>query len=215
MPSAGLKPLIQCGGPVFFYLACMHAGHVLKHAFHYTPHEVLVHNLIVGIIQLLLRSIIRTYLSAKVYPLTMLKAAWAICAVAVWAWPLCLANLQTPGQLFLFQTFVVLFTANTMPAAPIFFRHFPVFKRFTYSSFLYALVRTLVYPITSFGLVYLLRYFGNWGLLLLFVPVLAGYGWAFLHFEKLEKAAEGYPQKKITGGLLSAQPGHTTHATSR
>ena len=81
------------------------------------PPEVLVHNLVVGVVQLLLQSIIRTYLSAKVYPLTMLKAVWAICAVAVWAWPLCLANLQTPGQLFLFQTFVVLFTANS-PLSP-------------------------------------------------------------------------------------------------
>ena len=207
--------LIQCGHPVFFYLAYIHAGHVLKHAFHYTPHEVLVHNLIVGIIQLLLRSILRTYLSAKVYPLTILKATWAICAVAVWAWPLWLAHLQTPGQLFLFQTFLVVFMVVTMPATPIFFRHFPVFKRFTYSSLLCALSDALVYLLTTFGLVYLLWYFGNWGLLLLLVPVLAGYGWALLHFEKLEKAAEGYPQKKTSWGLLSAQPGHNTHATSR
>ena len=207
--------LIKCGGPVFFYLIYMHAGHVLKHTFHYTPHDVLVHNLIVGIIQLLLWSVLRTYLSAKVYPLTILKAVWAVCAASVWAWPLWLANLQTPLQLFLFQTFLVVFRTSAMPAVPIFFKHFPVFKRFTYASFLHALARTLVYPITSLGLVYLLRYFGNWGLLLLLVPFLAGFGWALFHFEKLEKATEVYPQEKTAWGLLSAQPGQAPHVTSR
>ena len=82
---------------------------MLKHTFHYTPHDVLVHNLILAIIQLLLRAILRTYLSAKVYPLTILKAVWVVCAVSVWAWPLWWANLQTPLQLFLFQTFLVVF----------------------------------------------------------------------------------------------------------
>ena len=87
-----------------------------------------------------------------------------------------------------------------MPAVPILFRHFPVLKRFTYASLLYALSRALVYLITSLGLVYLLRYFGSWGLLLLLVPMLAGYGWALFHFEKLEKATEAYPQKKTAVG---------------
>lgn len=49
------------------------------------------------------------------------------------------------------------------------------------------------YAITSFRLVYLVSHFGYWGLLILMVPVLIGYGYGLNYFKKLEKAGGRYP----------------------
>jgi hypothetical protein len=53
-----------------------------------------------------------------------------------------------------------------------------------------------MYIITSFGLIYLTKYLGNYGLLIIIIPVMIGYSFGILHFEKLEKAAGNYPKKK-------------------
>jgi hypothetical protein len=88
------------------------------------------------------------------------------------------------------------------PAVPIFLKNFPVFKRFSYASFLYALARAVIYIIISFGLTYLVSYFGYWGLLVLMIPVLIGYGYGLRHFIKLEREAGRYP-KFITWDMAS------------
>ena len=87
------------------------------------------------------------------------------------------------------QAFFVLFILSTNPATPILYKHLPVFKRFTAGSFSYALSRACMHSITSFGLVYLYKYFGHYGLLLIMIPVSVGYGLGVLHFESLEKKA--------------------------
>jgi MHS family proline/betaine transporter-like MFS transporter len=51
--------------------------------------------------------------------------------------------------------------------------------------------------VSSFGIVLLIKYFGYWGLLILLVPVIVGYGWGLLYYEELERAAGNYPAKGV------------------
>ena len=104
-----------------------------------------------------------------------------------------MSYVNTPAQLFLFQAIAVPFIPNDLPGAPIFYKHFPVFKRFMYASFLHALSRALMTVISSFGLVYLVNYFGYWGITILTVPITLCYRWAILHFEQLELRASSSP----------------------
>ena len=60
---------------------------------------------------------------------------------------------------------------------------------------MFALARALVYVITSFGLTYLIAYLGYWGLLVIMVPVLAGYSYGINHFKKLDIATGRYAQE--------------------
>ncbi len=53
-----------------------------------------------------------------------------------------------------------------------------------------------MYIITSFGLIYLTKYLGNYGLLIIIIPVMIGYSFGIFHFEKLEKITGNYPKKK-------------------
>ena len=73
-----------------------------------------------------------------------------------------------------------------MPAESILIKHFPIFKRVTYATFIYALSRALMYIVTSFGLIYITEAFGPNGLFIIFIPTCVGYLYGILHFEKLE-----------------------------
>jgi MFS family permease len=186
--------LIRCGGPAFLYFAYFYTINILKNTFQYTPHQVLIHNLILGVIQVIAVSMFRTYLSAKIHPLKILRFIWLATVLFVPFLPWLLNWISTPWQLLLIQTYIIIFWPNYFPAAPIFFKNFPVYKRFSYVSFLFAISNATIYAVTSFGLSYLIKSFGYWGLLFLMIPVLIGYRYGLQHFIKLEKAAGRYPQ---------------------
>jgi len=79
------------------------------------------------------------------------------------------------------------FILGPVPAMPIIYKSFPVFKRFTYVSFIFALSRAAIYLVSSFGLIFLVKVFGYWGILVITVPTIIGFAWGLFHFTKLEK----------------------------
>ncbi|WP_375330941.1 MFS transporter [Candidatus Tisiphia endosymbiont of Oplodontha viridula] len=188
--------LLQCAAPVCFYFTYMHCGTILKTNFGYTTVEVIHHNFIICIIQFLI-VLILAYLSYKVYPLLILRIIFIICSIFILFCPYLLNNLHSPFELFLIQIVIVLFWQGDAPAVPIFYKNFPVFKRFTCVSITFAMSRALMYVITAFGFNYLIEYFGNWGLLIIMIPINIGFAFGLLHFEKLEKKRENYFQPKI------------------
>ncbi|WP_052454710.1 hypothetical protein [Rickettsia hoogstraalii] len=95
----------------------------------------------------------------------------------------------------MYSVILVAFAPGVEPAAAIFFKHLPIFKRFTYSTFMYAAARALIYAITSFGMIYLIKLFNHWGLLIVMLPVSLGYIFGINHFRGLEIVAGNYPQK--------------------
>ncbi len=99
------------------------------------------------------------------------------------------------------QVLLSFFALGTAPAIPIFFKYFPVRKRFTYSSVLYAVSRAIMYVFTSFGLVYLTDLLGIYGISLVAVPVCIGFLWGVRHFEKLE--ATKFVEEKFTQALAA------------
>ena len=194
--------LVQCGWPACFYFTYIHCGNVLKQSFGFTPEQVINQNFIISIVNLV-GYLILTYLSYRVYPLKILKAKAVVFLAFILVSPYLLLNLQSPFSVFLIQAFVMLFVLSCTSAMPIFLKHFPVFRRFTYASLMYALSRALMSVIISFGLVYLIEAFGHWGVLMLMLPVTLGFIFGILHFEQLEKASGNYPQKLHTAAVNS------------
>ncbi|WP_228368850.1 hypothetical protein [Rickettsia peacockii] len=84
------------------------------------------------------------------------------------------------------------FSPSESPAIPIFYKSFPVLKRFTYASFIYAYSRAAMYVISSFGIVYLTERFNNLGLLMIVIPIIIGYSLGISPFKKLEVEAGNY-----------------------
>ena len=178
--------MIQCAFPLVFYFIYIHCGDMLQNSFGYSAAQVIHHNLIISSIHLVSMFVI-TYLSYKIYPLKILKVLFFITTILFLICPYLLDNITSPFQLLLLQLLMISFALGEFPASPIFYKHFPVFKRFTYSCFMYALGRGVTFVITSFGLIYLVKYLGNWGILCIAIPMLVGYKFALSHFEKLEK----------------------------
>ena len=184
---------VQCLWPAVFYFAYIHCGSILKDSLGYGAEQLITHNLKLSLAQLF-AVLVLSFLSGKIYPLRILKWMSVMFGVLVIVSPILLSRIQTPGQLLILQGAIVVF-APFAGAAPIFYKQFPVFKRFSYTSMLYAISRPLIYILTSFGLVYLSRYFGSWDIAILLLPLVVGYGWGVHYFEQLELAADGSLRK--------------------
>ena len=178
--------LIECVWPVSFYFVYLHCSNILKNSFGYTAEEIIHHNLIVSIVNLL-SYIIITYLSYRIYPLIILRFRLRIFWFFIFASPYLLQNVHTPFQVLLIQSFFIIFRPDAFPAVPIYIKHFPIFKRFTYTSWLFALSRATMHIITSFGMVFLVKYFDHVGILIILIPVSLGFWFGLNYFEKLEK----------------------------
>ncbi len=186
--------LIECGWPVCFYFIYFHCGTILTSSFNYTAEQIITHNLILSIVQCC-KSIIWTYLSRYIYPLTMTKFIVMMFSILALIFPYLLNNVTSASELLIFQSLMVIFVLSCPSSWPIFIKNFPVFRRFTYASLAYAIPRSIIYIITSFGFIYLTRYFGNYGILVIIIPTILGFAFGINHFENLEKEAGNYPQK--------------------
>ncbi|WP_341751678.1 MFS transporter [Candidatus Tisiphia endosymbiont of Piscicola geometra] len=185
--------LMNCIWPICFYFLYIYCGNILKNSFGYSAEQIIYQNFTVSIIQLLGICLL-AYLSYIIYPIKILKVTTSVFFIFILFLPYLLDNIRTPFDLFLIQSFIVLFVSYA-PIAAITYKHFPVFKRFTSVSLIFALSRALMYVITSFGAIYLVEYFGHWGLLIILLPTTIGFIVGLYHFEKLEKEAENYPHK--------------------
>ena len=180
--------LLDCMWPVVFYFVYMYCPNISKYSFKYSAEQIIQNNFIVSIV-MLASTLIIAFLNTKIYPLLHLKIKLVISSITLIMAPF-LLNLATSGRdILIVQCLILFFACGTSVANGIFFKYFPVFKRFTFAAVIYAISRALVYVITSFGLVYLTDYFGNYGIYFIIIPAIIGFGYGLNHFIKLEKEA--------------------------
>ena len=177
---------IQCVFPLAYYIVYIYSGTILKEQFSFTAERIIHHNFIVSLFSIII-FLVLTYLSRIVYPLKILRVNFVIMTILFLACPYILDNITSPYQLAIFQVLLVSFSFAEFPAMPIFYKHFPVFKRYTYACMTYALGRAVMFVISSVGLLFLMQYLGNWGILLIAVPTLIFYRFSLAHFQKLEE----------------------------
>ena len=197
--------LTYCASPACFYFIYVYCGEILKNSFHYTSIQIVHQNLIVALVEFS-GVVCLVYLSCKIYPLKIVKIKALMFSTIILLSPYLLSQVSSPYQVLLIQSFSCLCWLNIIPATPIFFKHFPVFRRFTCASLIYALSRGLMYVITSIGLVYLTEKFNHYGLLVIFVPLIIGFWYGFIHCEQTEKAAGNYPHHKHSLNLTTDIP---------
>lgn len=178
--------LAYCGWPLSFYMGFMYFNSLLKTNFGYTAENIILHNFYLSILPLISFSV-WSVMSYKIHPLQILKARAQVLLLFTLFLPFCIANATHYMQIFLLQAVLLVASMGDCPASSVFVKHFPVFKRFTTASFVYALSRAGMYVITSFSLVYLTEQLGYYGLWLIMIPVILGHLWGVYYFEKLEE----------------------------
>ena len=178
--------LLECSAPTCFFLIYAYSANILKEVHDYTPGQIIHQNLIVTVIEFFTILLI-TCLSFRIYPLKILKVKLIIFACFIFILPFIFQYSTSPVGIMLAQLGIVFFGVNVLPAGPIFYSHFPIFKRFTYTGFAYALSRAIMHLTTSFGFIFLFEYLGHYGILVIMIPILIGFSFGLNHFEKLDK----------------------------
>lgn len=184
--------LVYCGWPLSFYLAYMYFNPMLKEEFGYSSSQIIMHNFYLSVVPLL-SGIVWALLSYRIHPIRIMKVKWVFIFLLMLAMPFVIQNIGTPLQLYLLQTVILILHLGSMPGEAVFYIHLPIYRRFTFGSFLYALSRALMYIITAFGLVFLGDYFGPFGLWFITLPITVAFLFGLLYFEKLERGLGIYP----------------------
>lgn len=178
--------IIQCVFPLYYYFGYIYCGDLLKSLFNYSSAEVIHNNFILSF-ACLFTTIAIYLISYYINPLKILKIQLFLSSILVLALPYLLNNLKEPYHLITIQYLFLIFAIHGMPAFSIFYKYIPILTRFTSSGLMYSFGRAVMFAGTSFGLVYLVEWFGNWGIFGLFAVTLAAYTVALFYFDKLEK----------------------------
>jgi hypothetical protein len=170
----------------------MYFNPILKEDFGYSPEDIIGRNFFLSII-LVVSFIFWVFLSSRIHPIKILKMRGIFFLFLMIVMPFLIITMHSSAGLFFIQALILLIPLDGMPADAVLFYHFPIFRRFTFVSFLYAVARAFMYTITSFGLVYLGSYFGSFGLWFITLPIAVSYLYGVRHFEGLERKLEIYP----------------------
>ena len=188
---------IGCGWPLCFYLAYMYFNPLLKETYGYSGEDIIFHNFFLSITSIFFYTFL-VFISYKIHPLKILKFKFYFFAIITILLPFLISMATSPLHIFLIQMTILTAPLGGTPAPCIFIKHFPTLKRFTATSFIYALTRASMYTITSFGLVYLTDLFSHYGLWIIMIPVNIGFLWGVNHYIKLEQeSGDFYKQDKI------------------
>lgn len=182
---------ISCGWPLFLFLGYLYFNPILKDNFGYTSAEIIQHNLYLSLFFLIPITTV-ALLSYRIHPLKILKFRGSCTLILMLALPILINNLGSPTQVFLLQALIFILTLDSVPAEAVFIYHLPIYRRFTFASFLFALSRALVYVLTSFGTAYLGSHFGPYGLWIITLPMTLAYLYGVRYFEALERKAGNF-----------------------
>lgn len=177
--------LISCGYPLYFYLSFIYFNPILKENFGYAPEDIIRHNLWLSFISVI-ASISLSFLSYYIFPLKINKLRGMLALCLMISIPFLTMNLTSATQLFLIQALILLLALEDMPSVGIFLDHFPIYRRVTLASFLFAGARAVMAVVTTFGLVWISGYFPHFGIWLISLPLTVAYLWSTIHFQKLE-----------------------------
>ncbi len=192
--------LIYAGPPACLYFSYIYCGILLK-GMGYSSQHIIAQNFIVSIIEFITMLIV-VLLSYKIHPLKIIKFKAKLFVPFIIVVPFLMYNMKTMITVFVIQVISVCVTLSPVPAVACMMRHFPIFRRFTYASFMYALSRAVMHVLSSFGLVYLTDYMGHWGLYFILIPVSGGFLWGVHYFGSIEKKSQ---QKDISEFLPEAE----------
>ncbi|HQS84033.1 MAG: MFS transporter [Alphaproteobacteria bacterium 16-39-46] len=180
---------VTSGAAVNFYFIYFFCGGILKEM-GLTPNDIIYQNFIVSIFELISIGVI-VFLGYYIYPLKILKFKALLYLPVIIIFSFLLSHSPTRETIFFIQSIGMIVGLAGSGADAIMFSHFPVFKRFRYVSFIYAISRSIMAVVTSFGLVYLIDFLGPWGLCIVLVPITLSFLWGLYHYEKLEHKIEG------------------------
>ena len=187
--------------PVMFYFVFVYCPDVMKHQFKADYTTIFKNDLMISALDVL-TLITLVYLSQRIHPLKILKFLGILFFPLVIIVMLLFKNASSVSDIFVIQVLVFCFGIQDAPATPIFYKHFPVLKRFRAATYIYASSRIIMYLVITFGMIFFTEKYGYIGLLFLMIPIGVGFYWAICHFQKLEVLSEMEEKKRQENNLI-------------
>ena len=174
----------DCSCALVFYLAFIFFTPVLK-SLGYSSQEVIFQNFLLSIFSVTAYATL-AYLSTLIHPLKILNFKSKFLFLMVLLLPLLLTRCRFGYEIFILQVLLVIAGGGSIPADAIFIKSIKIEKRFTLLTLKYALSRVVTHVTSAFGLIYLMEWFGYWGVWGVALPIAGAYIAAVRHFERLE-----------------------------
>jgi hypothetical protein len=188
--KAMIKPsgylfLLQCYFPMIFYFVYVYCANILKHDFGYTASEIIYHNFLISLFHLA-SLLVTVFLLYKMHPFRLIRWVLYLGLITAIISSYYFSSITNGEQLFVMQVMLIIFAPHDAPAAPIIYKCFPVLRRFTYISFIYAMSRAITFVAMAFGSIYIMQIPGNFGLIIATIPAMIAFYMGLRFFEKQE-----------------------------
>jgi MFS family permease len=187
---------IHCARPGCIYFTYVYCPEILKKNFGFTAHEILLSNFYFCIV-IVFSLIFLALLSYRINPFTIVRTRLALFFFSLAFFPFAMSQYSNPQIVVLFQCLAGMFMLEESPAGAMFFKHFPVLKRFRYTAVLTALAETILYAVSAFGMTWATQKFGYSGIFLIFVPTGILFALALRYFESKEFKVVSQSKKNI------------------
>ncbi len=187
---------LHCGRPPCIYFIYAYCPEILKTKFSFSVHEVIMSSFCFCF-SIIFALIFIAYLSYKIDPLRIVKTRLTLFFCLMPLFPIVMSKYPNPQVVIIFQCLAGILMLEDVPAGSIFFKHFPVLKRFRYAASLNALAEVMINIVTSLGIVWATLSFGYGGVFLVFVPAGIMFALALRHFENKEFKMSTPPKSEI------------------
>jgi MHS family proline/betaine transporter-like MFS transporter len=177
---------LECLSPLCFYFVYIYCGDVLRFKFGYTALQVIQHNFFIAVI-VILGDLAKMWLCKYFHPLVILRFTLIKTAIGFLFAPFWIEYSASPFYMGLLQASIAFMYADVKFASAAIYTNFPVFHRFRSAALQYALSRAFMYVGTSFGIIFVLKYAGSYGLLVALMTIMYAAWWGLQHFLELEK----------------------------
>lgn len=175
---------IECSYPLIFYMTFIYFNPILK-TLGYSPHDIISHNFMLAAFAVVLNIVI-VWLVSFIHPLKILNFRANLSILTFILLPICLKLSSSLTTIIMCQVFLSIARGGGAPGDSIFIKSLYIGKRFTLTTFNYALSRALVHILSAFGLVYLTEWMGYYGIWVLGIPFSLAYWWGIEYFKNLE-----------------------------
>ena len=186
--------------PFGYYIAYIYLGDFMKDSLGMTAEQVINHNFKFSIIDVLIVSFF-AYLYKFIHPINITIVLGFILLFTLLLTPYCLENIHVLGgenMIFILQAGIgQIISINLL----MWMKHFPISKRFTAAATIFGISTAIGYAVVAYGLIPLTRWFGYYGIWVLYAPIIIGFIWALNYLMKLEKASgtyDSYPDEPRT-----------------
>ncbi len=166
--------------PVSFFVCLIYMGGLLTTKFGYTPEDIIPHNFMITIIDLVVYCLLM-YLSLYYNPIKIMKVSAALFLIISFFLPVVVHHSTSVLPIFIIQTLLASLSVSELGLA-VFARGFPVIGRYTLLGVSYSLARALAAVSTSYGCVYLGEKFGIEGVAGLLIVVVSAQLFGLFYF---------------------------------